>query len=221
VGFPSPRDKQQLQLKSVFPFYEDGVKTTENMRFPMLFLYPQYNEIDVVQAASAGDMLVAHLAVMFPELADLPAGSEAPVPWDLSQEYQVSRLVLYLALDALHAVPSVEAWKAGLADYYGEGDSGSGSSNGNDKKGGDSGAAKQGGSGNKPPDPAFCEVHLGCTLQQVLSCRRHVTAGGLTSLLAFPRGNPAHKKFLKDQQKAGYSFFQLDPGAREPKPKSV
>lgn len=211
AAFPQPRDQQQLQLKSVFPHYDEGLpQSVQSMRWPMLFLYPQYSELDVVQAASAEDMLAAHLALMFPELADMQG--EAPVPWDTLQEYQVSKLVLYVTLDSLEPVGTLEAWKQGLDEYYGE------------KEGAVEAAKKSMAESEKKyrESAAYCEVHLGCTLGQVLSCRRHVTSGGLTTLLAFPRGNPAHKKFLRDSSKAGYGFFQLDPGAgRDPKPKTV
>ena len=211
IAFPQPRDNQQLQLKSVFPHYEKGLpKGVESIRWPMLFLYPQYSELDVVQAASPKDMLAAHLAAMFPELGDVQGG-EAPVPWDILREYQVSKLVLYLALDSMKPVKSSDAWKGGLDLYYGETE-------------GALEAAKKSAADNEKQSQkcgAYCEVHLGCTLQQVLVCHRHVTSGGLTTLLAFPRGNPAHRKFLKDSTKAGYDFFQLDPGAKKPKPKNL
>ena len=210
TAFPQPRDQQQLQLKSVFPHYESGLpRSAQSIRWPMLFLYPQYSELDVVQAASAGDMVAAHLGVMFPELEDLQG--EAPVPWDTLKEYQASKLVLYLALDALKPVETLDEWKQGLDEYYGE-------------AGGALDSAKKTSTelGSKSQNTAaYCEVHLGCTLYQVLTCQRHITAGGLTTFLAFPRGNPAHKKFLRDTSKAGYDFFQLDPGTRNPKPKQV
>jgi hypothetical protein len=147
---------------------------------------------------------------MFPELSDVQGG-EDPVPWDILREYQVSKLVLYLALDNMKPVKSLEAWKGGLDAYYGETEAAleaaKTSAAEHDKQSQECGA--------------YCEVHLGCTLQQVLMCHRHVTSGGLTTLLAFPRGNPAHKKFLKDSSKAGFDFFQLDPGTKNPKPKNI
>ena len=197
LGFPAPRDKQQQQLRSVFPFYEGASKRPENIRWPCLFLYPQYNELDVVQAAGTDDMLAAHLAVMFPEKEDLEGG-EQPVPWDMLGEYQVSKLVVYLTFDGIERVETAKEWKEGCTAYYGEVE-------GKEEK-----EAKS----QRKGDTAFCEVHMGCTLRHILRCStRHVTTGGLTTFMTFVRGNPAHKKFLKDQKKAGYAFYLLDPGA--------
>ena len=202
LGFPQPRDKQQQQLKSVFPFFDSphglGERRPEDVRWPLLFLYPQYNELDVVQAASTDDMLAAHLAVMFPEREDL-AGGEEPVQWDALKEYQVSKLVTYVTFDGVERIQSEKEWKEGYSIYYGEK---------NEKD--DETKWQQ----KWSSETSFCEVHMGCTLGHILRCSsRHVTSGGLTTFMTFARGNLAHKKFLKDQKRAGYSFYMLEPGA--------
>jgi hypothetical protein len=42
------------------------------------------------------------------------------------------------------------------------------------------------------------EVHLGCRIIDIVKAPRHVICGGLITLYVFPRGNAAHKKFLKE-----------------------
>ncbi len=44
---------------------------------------------------------------------------------------------------------------------------------------------------------SFCQVHMGCTLLQIMQAKGHVVPGGLLHILIFVKGNPAHKKFLQ------------------------
>ena len=41
-------------------------------------------------------------------------------------------------------------------------------------------------SGNKI---SLCEVHLGCTIAQILKAKDHILEGGLLSLMVFPKAN--------------------------------
>ncbi len=36
---------------------------------------------------------------------------------------------------------------------------------------------------------SLCEVHLGCTFEQILKAKNHILEGGLLSLLVFPKEN--------------------------------
>lgn len=49
--------------------------------WPVLLLYPQYGQSDLVQAFRDGDMIAEHLAVAFPE-------EGPPALWDESFEYR-------------------------------------------------------------------------------------------------------------------------------------
>lgn len=49
--------------------------------WPVLLLYPQYGQSDLVQAFGDGDMIAEHLAVAFPE-------EGPPALWDESFEYR-------------------------------------------------------------------------------------------------------------------------------------
>ncbi|CAN0296197.1 unnamed protein product, partial [Hapterophycus canaliculatus] len=49
--------------------------------WPVLLLYPQYGQSDLVQAFRDADMVAEHLAAAFPE-------EGPPAPWDTSFEYR-------------------------------------------------------------------------------------------------------------------------------------
>lgn len=51
------------------------------MIWPVLLLYPQYGQSDLIQAFRSADMLAEHLAAAFPE-------EGPPAPWDTSFEYR-------------------------------------------------------------------------------------------------------------------------------------
>lgn len=65
--------------------------------------------------------------------------------------------------------------------------------------------------------PGVFEVHLGCTLRRILTSSlegnrvRHILPRGVLSLILFPRGSKAHKKFLKTLQEEGLSVEPLNP----------
>jgi hypothetical protein len=85
---------------------------TASVGWPVLLLYPQYSQIDVIQGVTATDMLAIHLGEMFPELADLDSTVEGgcAVPWDRDREYHVSRLAVYAPLEAVPRICTVEQW---------------------------------------------------------------------------------------------------------------
>lgn len=96
-----------------------------NICWPVLFLYPQHNKLDTIQGASADDMLVEHLAQMFPEEEDEDevgqgqgqrggggggASCGPVVPWDTENEYHVSKLVVYLRLRTTPSISNEDEW---------------------------------------------------------------------------------------------------------------
>ena len=114
---------------------------------------------------------------------------------DTFQEYQVSKLVAYVTFDGAERVQSLKEWKTGYSDYYGESDE---TTKQRCKK------------GETTPPSARC--NMGCLRDRLCVVVRDISPVGALLLLTFVRGN-AHKKFLKDQKRAGYSFYLLDPGA--------
>jgi hypothetical protein len=58
----------------------------------------------------------------------------------------------------------------------------------------------------------IAEVHIGCRIVDILKARNHIICGGLITLFIFPRGNAAHKKFLKESR-ADMDFVILPSSA--------
>jgi hypothetical protein len=74
----------------------------EELYYPILFLYPQYNQIDVLHHAYGDSLLGEQLALMFPE--------EESVSWDRDKEYSCSELVCYLVLQSSGAIANEQDW---------------------------------------------------------------------------------------------------------------
>ena len=58
---------------------------------------------------------------------------------------------------------------------------------------------------------AFCQLHVGCTLLQVMQAKGHLVPGGLLHILTFVKGNAAHKKFLQSSRKNRSKMYSLLP----------
>lgn len=107
-GVPSETWHHPPQLSSPLPFYEvtDG---QEKDQWPLVVLYPQHRQIDVIQGVDPSTMLVMLLAEMFPEPED-GAPSSPAVPWDYDREYVISNLVVYVHLSSCPKFKSCEEW---------------------------------------------------------------------------------------------------------------
>lgn len=81
----------------------------KHIQIPMMLLYPQYGEYDLIEAASCGDLLVEHLAVVLPEPDDISTHQYAP--WDRRKEYILSNLVVYLPLNISPSIETFDDWK--------------------------------------------------------------------------------------------------------------
>eukprot|EP00605_Chrysophyceae_sp_TOSAG23-4_P000303 GSChrysophyteH1.ASY1.ANO1.348.1 assembled CDS len=169
--------------------------SSRDMRFPAIFLYPQYNQLDIIQAAEPQNMIVDYLAHMFPEIEAGNAGSAAP--WDILNEYVVSKLVCYVHLNGGQGgtIHSEKEWLS----YF------------------DSSTvltkeeiAVAAGSIESSAD-SFCHVHLGCTVGQVLRADKHVLPGGLLHVLVFVNKSKAHKKFLQTCRRHRAEMYRLSP----------
>ncbi|ETV98952.1 hypothetical protein H310_08433 [Aphanomyces invadans] len=79
-----------------------------NMAWPVLFLYDEYGQSDFIQAFDEHDMVVEHLANMFPE--------DGPFcMWDTRCDYKASQLVLYVVADAVLPFATDDAWHVALS----------------------------------------------------------------------------------------------------------
>jgi hypothetical protein len=229
VGFAST-DQQPAQLKEIIPFLSDG-----RPAWPVLMLYPQYGQLDVVQGVGGGDMIVAHLAEMFPELEEGPgsgsgssggaAGSRGPnpaVPWDRDCEYFVSRLAVYAPLEAGHRITTVDEWYAACREQSAlRGERGPEAAekallDGRKRSQAHEQRLFRFKDDSRDKDlgldrVGYVDVHLGCTFDDVLHAPNHVLSGGLLTFLVFVRGNQAHKKFLADVKKNGHGVWVQHP----------
>lgn len=235
VGYASA-NQQPAQLQEVLPhIISDG--NDSSVAWPVVMLYPQYGQIDVIQGLNADDMLAMHLAEMFPELADLDSTSFA-VDWDQSREYQVSRLAVYVGLETAPRIHTLEEWLDSckeLSELRGELGSEnsekaleiakkrnkahelrlsyckqsevSSSNNSISKKNENNDSRDK----EEFSRGGFLDVHLGCTFRHILKAPGHVLAGGLLTLLVFVKNNSAHVKFLKDIKINGHGVWTLEP----------
>ena len=202
-GLPDPSWHRPPQLLNPLPFYsevkkDDGSGVEIRDQWPLVVLYPQHRQIDVVQGVDPSTMLAMLLAEMFPE----PEDGGIAVNWDTEREYHVSNLSVYIHLNSSPIIKSVEEWielqnrlsqtrycmkslsiplKLIFVDILS-------SSNGDSDDDFDKFSAralKHDLSGSI----SLCEVHLGCTFDRILRAPHHILDGGLLSLIVFPKAN--------------------------------
>ena len=246
LGYPpSSSNPEPLQLRSIWPFEHDQVHG--EYYFPLLFLYPQYNKFDIISEANVVDMLVEHLAVIFPEKGDYE-GTVGPAEWDKDQEYQASNIVVYLQLDGSQEVKSHDEWLISGLEYNVTVEGGSldmmkyalqtilaASPKGvagyttdmiNDLSVEDiiRITKEREDNHNKriksiydiasstKPAMKYLEVHVGCSIHRIINAgKRNILPRGILSLIVFPRGSKAHKKFLKTTASENLSIEPLNP----------
>jgi hypothetical protein len=180
--------KYLQQLEHQHPFVDP--ECPSDLRFPTIFLYPQHNQLDIVQGAGANNMLAEYLAQMFPEIEDPQAGSAAP--WDYANEYVVSKLICYVHLNGCGSrVESAQEW---LSYYDAE-----------------SKSEVPGGRSMAFDKEQFCQLHLGCTIGQILACDKHIVPGGLLHVLVFVNQSKTHKRFLQTNRKNRSEMYTLAP----------
>ena len=185
--------KYLQQLENTMPFWDPEEPTA--LRIPAVFLYPQHNQLDIIQACEPENMLVDYLAQMFPEIEAGNVGSVAP--WDPANEYVVSKLVCYVHLNggAGGAVKSEREWLS-----YHDADTVLTPEE----------VANAAGATKYKADK-FCQLHLGCTVAQVISVDGHVLPGGLLHVLVFVNKSASHKKFLKTSRRHRSEMYLLNP----------
>lgn len=215
VGFASA-GQNPVQLQETLPHYIGEASTNiAEVGWPVLFLYPQYSQIDVIQGLAATDMLAVHLGEMFPELADLDSTSEGgrAVPWDRDCEYQVSRLAVYAPLEAVPRIDTLEQWMQFCREQSairGEVDN-EACEMATEATRRRSEVFEKSLLSSKSKAGSFLDVHLGASFLTVLQAPGHVLAGGLLTLLVFVRGNEAHSNFLRDVSRRGNLVLSLGP----------
>ncbi|CAM9117425.1 unnamed protein product [Pylaiella littoralis] len=163
--------------------------------WPVLLLYPQHGQSDLIEAFRDADMLAEHLAQAFPE-------EGPPAPWDQSFEYRCSELVIYLPLRPVEPSPSVFEWIADFEDMEAAKLSGPEENSRRSKKK----AAAAAAAALRPQ--RWARVHPGCTLMRILACEDHVVAGATPTLLVFPKDGQSHRDFVRD---SGGRIVALDP----------
>lgn len=239
VGHASA-SQNPAQLQEVLPHYLTSLENgAPEVAWPVLFLYPQYSQIDVIQGVTVTDMLALHLAEMFPEFADLgsvPSGDDnengnaLAVPWDRDQEYQVSRLAIYAPLEIAPRISSMDEWLSSCREQSAlRGEMGveasEAAANAARKRteahelrlfksaaSSSSSKAKTDVTTSQEFDRVgYLDVHLGASFKDVVLAPGHVLAGGLLTFLVFVRDNQAHKKFLRDIDKRGHGVWPLHP----------
>jgi hypothetical protein len=212
IKFGFCNDILPVQLNDHYPCIDEETKM---LCVPILLLYPQYNQLDVIQSAKTDVLLVEYLAEMFPEFDD----SVAPVSWDTNKEYQSSSLVVYCPVYQSVPVTTMNEWIQccterrqiqGLEGEEAAQEARDALSERNKRfnaSASSSSAAEQVVTNKK----GFVEVHVGCSVEQVLRLDGCLLAGGVLTLLAFVKGNAAHKEFLKKSKDQDLTLLKLQP----------
>lgn len=86
----------------------------DEITWPILLLYPQYNQLDIISEASYTTMLAEYLVWLFPEHEDQQqqqaiADAPQPIAWDVKKEYYASNLVVYLQYEAQNTTTATAA----------------------------------------------------------------------------------------------------------------
>jgi hypothetical protein len=143
-GYFSYLNPEPLQLKDVWPQYSgekndfqkliqssNSKKASVNedvlsqIEWPILCLYPQYNQLDILPDCNVNSMIVEYLAMMFPEPeeegSDSKPSSVSSVSWDLHHEYHISNLVIYISIPIAkngYRITSPLEWLISCLEYY-------------------------------------------------------------------------------------------------------
>lgn len=191
--------KNAFHNQSIMPYREEG---SQDEKWPILFLYPQYNEIDVVLGVDKSDMLVMHLAQMFPEIED--NNPNPCVAWDVSNEYHVSNFAVYIEVENTFEIMTKEEWLQSCEEiYYLFDNIDSYDDQDIDLRHTFKESIEERESRYKKLNTKinkYYEVHLGCTFHRILQCPEHYIHGGLLKILVYIKGNSCHKKFLKENR---------------------
>lgn len=213
VGYPlNPIKPVNVLNQFLFPHIDSE---SNSLHFPIVFLYPQYGQFDILESVDSSDMIVYQIAAIFPEVDDI-SDVDSMTPWDLKHEYHVSSLVAYLPLNSCPKINTLEEWKNCFEQLYNlETANRSHSSDYDDlmqkyneylidyeKK-------------LLYSDKAtILEIHLGCTIDMISKIPGHILIGGMINILIFPKDSMAHKSYLQTQKKLQIDVKQIFPDGR-------
>lgn len=104
---------EPYQLRNVWPT-RDETTSPKTINWPILFLYPQHNQMDIIPDANIQTLLIEYVCSMFPE-----KGEGERIPWDRFEEYYASNLVFYISLQN-HTKPidSLNEWYENCLEYH-------------------------------------------------------------------------------------------------------
>ena len=108
-GHPSDNWHHPPQLSSPLPYYAQDDTSEMTDHWPVVVLYPQHRQLDVIQGVNPSTMLVMLLAEMFPEPEDDNL-NRPTVHWDVNHEYFISNLSVYIHLSSCSKFNSCEEW---------------------------------------------------------------------------------------------------------------
>jgi len=162
--------------------------------WPVLFLYPQYNQSDFIQHFSENQMFAVHLGQMFPAEDDTQ-----PVAWDLEREYKCTDLVIYFECNIVNPFNSEQECVSNfrqMAAISGELGSELAEDSINDYN-----QKMEKSSKTETAYKQCVQVHPACTLLQVLQHPGHVIAGTLLTFFIFPINCSSHQEFLRKHER--------------------
>lgn len=199
-----------VQLKEVYPSYNI---TDRVFQWPLLFLYPQYNQLDVIPDANVDGLIVEYLAHMFPEYDDDDTRAQTPV-WDKYHEFEVSKLVVYIMLHSCPLIQTKEEWFQNCLEER--------ILNGAENQEMTAQEALEQLQHRQSAHEQtikkfysaeskcrFIELHIGCSILNILNIPNHVLSGGVINCLVYAKGNVAHQKFLKSLSDDGFTEIGL------------
>lgn len=245
LGYPiNPVNPFSVIQREIYPSIDtelnDKPHPPKRIRWPVVFIYPQYNEYDIIESVGSSDMLALHVATVFPEI-EVDSNDALPqTPWDIKNEYHVSNLVVYLPLNLSPTITSFEEWIQCYYEICAIEDKDtlipqeqilaysdnttriddilslterSVVSSKQDKESITQKYFDRIKSNEKQDsvERVVLEVHLGCSMLTLIQTSGNVLGGGIMNLLLFPRGNDAHQQYLRIQAQLGTKFKKLDP----------
>mmetsp|Transcript_13771 Transcript_13771/g.20302 ORF Transcript_13771/g.20302 Transcript_13771/m.20302 type:complete len:533 (-) Transcript_13771:484-2082(-) len=189
--------------------------------WPCMFVYPSHNQSDFIQHFGESDILATQMADIFPELEDCTDNKgETSVPWDYNNEFQCSKLAVYLEVHGTEGAgepvhpDSVEILKsqADTMKFYEasralKGDEGPDITNlaralerkhlHTQRK---AWKKKHGSLWAKPDPTPVLRIHPAMILRDLLADKRIVIPNFLVTFVLFPDNHPAHQEYLRDHK---------------------
>lgn len=220
LGYYNPESKKPIQLGDSVAFCETNDEGTSSSYWPIIVLYPQYNQLDIIQAASLDEMLVEYISALLPEDETNSKSSNPALSWDQKNEYHGSNVVVYCMLSTSPPIANINQWMDACKEYsvVNEGDNASIGDTLNFEKVKNKAVQRQKEYDSikylqRETQPSYYNIHLGCTIRRILTAPLNIIAGGVLTLMVFPKsnGNKAHAKFIKDNEKEGRIITVLNP----------